>query len=501
MNGGKVLGEKIKSVTELAMDAITDEKSIAQYYSDPIKVLDYLSEEQNFKTLSEVLIETMIAAKICKEDCAQDDFEKELVNRLVKQDAECGRLKETKKRMNISRSAEVHKWLSGETKCLTYREDVIEVCFALGLNLSLANTLLKKTGYNGFNVRNAVDATYLYCILNHRPLISAKSILSKYNSYMGGTECTTNNSMDKKHSGQTTVILEKEILSNTDWTSDEKFLNTYLLPNREKFIGYSTVAVKNYYILKNNFYIIIFLDCFKYRIEISGKKPIASSIKKTLGNLDNTFSVILDASSILKEDMSNLDDFLTKMQEIINEKSDISTQRQISRFLSNIVGMESILKFVLDSIVNGNNGEIRKKDTSILKDTVLKYFPRKKTFNDIEKSFSNITYVPSIRKAIILMYYISYAYEYSEHIISPGYTEPSQLFGNMGFIAFMDGLNAILNECRQFPLYPANQFDFLILRSIREFEIGNDYDDGEDPLKYFNDIIYYSFGDDPNENI
>ena len=57
-------------------------------------------------------------------------------------------------------------------------------------------------------------------------------------------------------------------------------------------------------------------------------------------------------------------------------------------------------------------------------------------------------------------------------------------------------MNTILDYCQLPRLYPANQFDWLILRSIREIEIVESIADGERALEFFNEVLQYSFGDE-----
>ena len=68
-----------------------------------------------------------------------------------------------------------------------------------------------------------------------------------------------------------------------------------------------------------------------------------------------------------------------------------------------------------------------------------------------------------------------------------------------GFEDFMDELNTILSKCKLPLLYPADRFDWLILYSIRTLETYNEYEDFDNPLKPFNDVIAFSFGDNPDD--
>ena len=60
-------------------------------------------------------------------------------------------------------------------------------------------------------------------------------------------------------------------------------------------------------------------------------------------------------------------------------------------------------------------------------------------------------------------------------------------------------VNRLLKRCRLSPLYPADQFDWLILRSIREFEIGDPDEEEDNPIAFFNDVLDFSFGEEDTE--
>ena len=506
------------NITELAIKAIKDDQFIETNYSTAEQVLDYLIENKHFKSLSDVLKEVMIKASLCDESSSQTDFINSLYDRLAAQDKSCGRLRKIKGDKERTR-ASVYRWIAGKTNSIRYRSDVIEICFALGLSLSLATTLLKKSGHNRLNVRNAKDATYMYCILNHRPLSSAKMILSDYNSYNTDNETKNANIyMDEvEHSGLTTIILENQIIENSSWNSDDDFLKTFLIPNKTKFMGYTSSAITEYYILKNNLSITVFFEMlidedhlvFERRKDTIKKEfkpikrsdiPISFGIKSALEKYENSASILYDASNTLKEDMSNTKAVLLDIQRIVQQNPDFETQKQISAFIDDVMSIEGILKRVIYSI-KGENGRIRKYGESVLSDSVMKEFPDNHTFENIEEEYKLINEGTSSRKAIILMYYIAYAYEYSSFLSNLTYS--SNLFEEMGFTEFFNGLNSVLTKCSFSPLYPGNRFDWLILRSIREFELSAKipgFDDGDSPIHFFNEVISFSFGDIPDDD-
>lgn len=571
------MSSNMGSVTQLALRAITDEQLLQDKYSTPEEVLDYLQEESNFKSLSTLLKETMIAAGVCTESDPESNFINELYNRLVKQDKDC---KKDKKRNKIT----IERWVTGKeisgtkSKSIRYRNDAIEICFALNLNLDLSRTFLNKCGYNSFNIRNAEDATYLYCIISKRPLSAAKGILSRFLSHTI-EEGAVNKVEIGNHSGSTTIILENQLLGHSSWESDDLFLETFLIPNRDKFIGFSLTALNKYYTFKNYLFSTVFIndtknekhfiwERFDENSDITKKDvPVSlalrSALRKYNNSVDSLFNLCrennesLDAARVfaalkkvindtnstklfpsilsdiidvgmLQPDISLFSSVLRILREYDNEAisrlctanaelndmldnteaalisirnsilacDDIKSQKQFSKVFSDSMKTEGLLKHVVDSIIS-NSGRIRKYTDSKLSESVMKEFPDDKSFANYEKDPRIIDKGMTIRKAVILMYYIAYAYEFSTTLYSddPNYT--STLFGELGFVEFMDHLNETLSDCRLPALYPANQFDWLILRSIREFEVSDYADDEDNPIAFFNDVLAYSFVDAP----
>ena len=487
------------NITQMALRAATDEELLYEKYSTADAVLDYLLEESNFKSLADVLKETMVKAGLCEEDISPSKFV-EILHKCIKvQDEECG-LSET-----ISRKT-VNRWLTGATKSIRDRDDAIKICFALKLNLELTTNLLCKCGFSVLNVRSAKDATYLYCILNNRPWNAANHILESY--------CTSSSEEDTKvvrsqndHSGSTTILMENQLFANSDWENDDEFLNTFLIPNKSKFIGYAKTALNEYYTLKNKLYLLVFMytahdeeHLIFERYEdiendISQKDiPVSLAVRSALRKSSNSSLLLYPAFSLLKEDLRNTMKALDEVLKIADSNTDIESQIQISDFLNDIMKTEGFLKYTIECI-RGKDGRIRKYSDSELKDSVMKEFPDDHSFANFEKDPSRISQGMAVRKALILMYYMAYSFEYSSYLTDYEYT--SDLFGEMGFSEFIEGLNKILSNCKLAPLYPANQFDWLILRSIREFEVSENLEDNDSPLDFFNEVISFSFPPDP----
>ena len=194
--------------------------------------------------------------------------------------------------------------------------------------------------------------------------------------------------------------------------------------------------------------------------------------------------------------MLNTQDVIVSIGEVLkNNQDDIDNLKYLNDFFEDIIKKEGLLKKVLP-FIRGENGRIRRLRESSLHDTVLKEFPIPKVFADFEndpRSIHNDNNM-SVRKAIILMFFIAYTYELTRSAIDDQYTSP--YFGIMGFDDFIEQLDSILSKCKLPILYPASQFDWLILMCIRQFDLYSPGDTGETLIKFFNDVLLFSFPSD-----
>lgn len=532
----------ISEIAEIAYNALECEKQLLDKYRTPEAVLDYLQNDENFISLSEIIKAVMVKAQICEYNTPLSTYVDALFLRLIKQDKECNY-------KTIPKNT-VLNWLNGTSRSIRKRFTVIKICFALGLDLDESKDLLNKCGYNGLNVRNAEEATYMYCILKNKSLFNARKILSIYNRLPPPPDISDN--QDKiNHSGDTTILLREELLfNNVSWQNDEQFINTFLKPNRAKFIGYSINTVHSYYKIKNGWFISVIIYQLKQeevllrdileqnddyssgvlnkenasltRKDIAFTKAFKSALKRYKERvsmiLKNTSATdtkhkptkisetLLKAHSLLTEDMLNaFFVFSTIKKSYIENENDIQEQKELSIFLSYIIKIEGILKITIQHICN-HNKRIRPLTLSSLSDSVMKEFPIPGGFSKYEQAPSIIDKGMIIRKTIILMYYLEYAYEWFYNAQAEtfgseiGSKNISVLFKKFSFENFINELNKILTDCNLPTLYPALQFDWLILRSVRKFDV-SDYDDLVDgsPAKFFNDVLAYSFGEIPSE--
>ena len=106
-----------------------------------------------------------------------------------------------------------------------------------------------------------------------------------------------------------------------------------------------------------------------------------------------------------------------------------------------------------------SNRDFASYKRSLLKDLVQGIL-LKNTFKDFEDAPELNTYTASSRKIIILMFYLNYVYDWKHKK-----TEKEKSYN-----LFFDELTDMLDDCQFACLYHADPFDWLILRSIREWE-------------------------------
>ena len=507
--------------TQYAYNNIDDDDLVTTEYLTPGECFEYLADDSNFKSLSDVLTEAMIKNGLCSIDDPVTNKIDILYKLLHEQAIQCPVLEENNKTLRLR----IRRWFSGEIKSIRTRFDAIAICFALKLTLKSSTDLLNKIGFNGFNVRNAEDATYMYCILNNRPLSVALDILNKFQESTG-IKTYSPDLAPNDHSGNTTILLKRSITENFTKENDDEFLNSYLISNKEKFIGYVSTEVNEYYKIKNRLMLTVLTDTFKSTVYLLSERigdaektlnqkeiNLFLSFRSALRKCSDPSHVLKKANDILMENMSNSIEVILEIAKIADEHIDLNSQKQISVFLNDVIKMEGFLKYVISSIrstpteSNSNTSgavspvRLRKYSESVLKESVMKEFPTDRTFMKFERDPAETGNSLNTRKAIILMYYIAYAYEFTAGLSDPLYTSP--MFGDiMGFYEFVESLDNILLKCNLATLYPANQFDWLIMRSIRDLEINDPTEDGDTPIAFFNTVLAFSFGEgDSDEDL
>lgn len=441
------------------------------------------------------------------------------------------------------------------------RDDAIAICFSLGLDYDDSREFMNKCGHAVFNIRNPDDAVYIYCLLKHHPLSAAKKMIHDY--YARLNDPVMPEEENQLHSGDTTLLLANQLLGNSSWETDDDFFNSFLLPNKVNFISYSKTALKEYYKIKNpiylsalktivanenNDYAVSGFDLRKIQeyIHKSNKdRPITipiSSVQVTYNFINNlpkysaSSTLLKKANDMLdvhverisekgwrEEDFKTINNSIDVIDYIANNMSTCSEseheQKIISDFLTNTVTAYKMLCTWLPSVVVDNEDgseyvkeyidsdgcisrKTIKKDTrqrsykqSSLKDSVLSSFPHRNFFTKFEKHPEKLIHDMSIRKTIILLFYMNYARNLIQEILNPNTIDEMEL----GFESFIKQMNEVLGKCQLGKLYYANQFDWLVLESIKKLENHYDEDDIEaNPISFLDKVISFSF-DDPED--
>lgn len=531
------------SVTFRAYETLRDDKLIREKYATPGDVLDHLKGEEDFKSLSENIREAMITSGLCSVDSPQSTFIDILYVRLHELESS---IPETMPDLNgsslytdkhvksifkktFTAKETVKRWINGTTHRTNDYNTLLKICFCLELDLAVATEFLNKNGFNGFNIRNPLDAIYIYCILNKRPFSTALKLFLEYLHAPCEEEpdVTDNRAVCDSHS--TTQHLENAILKNSSWESDGEFLSTFLIPHKRMFTEYSKTAYAEYEKLKNPFY----LTAIKISLEEESENVVRKErsdyrrnahkrnygellppeVKKTetkvtynmkralkqhasecglWKNLYEAMDFGIEANSSgytqVKNNLSSLcDEIGTYMKK---NRDDRAIQFMLSRFLSDVISGDYCLFKMLPAVI-GSDTRKKSYKASDLSDTVLYLFPHRQTMAEYESRPASAGNGVYTRKALILMYYFAFAYEFSAK--EAGATYFADILSEYDFSTFIEEVNAVLNHCRFAPLYPANRFDWLILRSVRQFEIYDPEEDLTNCISFFNDVLEASF--------
>ncbi len=482
-----------ESITELAKRAVTDEYMLAEY-ATPEKVLEYLMDDSHFRTLANLLKETMIIAGVCPQGASLTQFINKFYAALSDVESLCSAEKPITKKT-------VSRWFDGTSKSIRNRDTAIKICFALQLDESQATTFLNKCGFNGFNVRIVEDVVYLYCLVKKKPMSTAKGLLNAYEAFSGAVEQDPSiQEAGEVHSGHTTVQLQNwlnDFFCETIWSTDEDFLCSFLIPNKPKFIAYSATLQKEYYLLKNT----VFLNVLYDRIGEEGETishgvfeqtdiPMTEKVVAVFSRYNG--KLLSSAKERCNNDVANVVKAISEIQAICANDLTLNELSHLSAFLNEIITDEGFLKYVIESYKSAGN-RLRRKTDSLLADSIMKEFPGKDSFATFENAPQVGAYGLTVRKAMVLMYFFAFAYEYTRELVSE-YASP--MFENCSFDCFYDSLNLLLRKCQLAPLYYANHFDWLVLRCVREFECVDPLEKDQVPLKFMSDILALSFLDE-----
>ena len=382
------------------------------------------------------------------------------------------------------------------------RDMAFKCCFALGLDIKQSADLLRKGCFlNGFNKRDAEEVISYYCLYHGLPYSDAQKMLADFHAV------PDDGSRDDIGTKALTEQLEDAVLYTPD-----AFMKRFMIPNKNNFIGYSKTAAA---ILEREneklcFNIILWhLEPLKQTNGVSNDKTAAHDSYWTQ---DPVLRRVLDYIDSRAE---GDDDFHECSALLHSRRSDDAkeTADQVIRFVRNKSGdfkrdWRQILTpdRLFDEVVYGIPEywrEVRKVNRGVEqfrpyaeragfmksdlygKNNVMSAFPRAEDLSEMKHARGRQAFAPEARKAFILLKFFNFCYEYML-TNSP----------NLNYKSFYDDLTNCLEACHLAYLYSGDPFDWLILKSVRLFELSSDeydYEEDGDPVEYFNEVIRLSF--------
>ena len=525
------------SITETAWQRIYDDQNMESMYSNPNKILYYLHDNSNFRSLSSVIKDTMIDAGVCDSTSDNSLFKKILTDLLFQTESEC-----TANANKDSIRKKVSRWIDGTTKSIERVESALKICFALNLSLKETNRFLNRAGFCSLSVRKAEDAIFFYCLLqnergNRKSFADAGRLIERFyaEKFQGGEIDISKFKEYINDPNGTTIVLENS-LEDVDWETDDEFIRSYMLRYKDCFINYSKHALFDFYKAKN----LLFITSLLYRIcnseseSIRNAKslwhinpetrikrdecPVQFALRSALDRSedrevsDQACVFLCETKAKLKfADIDSLDIYdndgvfdeienetynaLLKVKEFVfnltYSPESIKSQTVISRFLLDISSPKDLYKTTLSVLVN--NGEMHsfKSFLSVRGNLINDEAIAGHENNPYLRTDRNT--LDSNRKMIILTYYLLFSFDLfrlkngSDNRMNE---DKLSVFSNISFAGFIEVVNHILKINSYSPLYPPNQFDCFILMSVRNIEISGYYDEcPESPFEFINEIF------------
>ncbi len=523
------------SITETAWQRICDDQNMESIYSNPDKILDYLQDNANFRTLSSLIKDTMIKAGVCNSASDDSMFKQILTDLLFQTENEC-----TGKANKDSIRNRVSRWIDGTVKSIERAESAIEICFALNLNLEETNRFLNRAGFSSLSVRRAEDAIYLYCLLQKekgttKSFSDAHRLIERYYSEKSEEIDISEANQIVSNPDGTTIVL-RNTLEDIVWESDDEFLKSYMLRYKSSFINYSKHALFEFYRAKN----LLFATSLLYRIRNFELDQINNAKSKWLINPetglkkeDCPIQFALRSALAKFEDVSNSDpasvflheneeklkfsdiesnniyvndgvfdeieketyDILLRVKEFVfnlaYSPENIKSQTIISRFLLDISSPKDLYKTTLSVLVNHGEMHSFKSFLSVRGNLINEEaISGSESIPYLKTDRNNIS---ANRKMIILMYYLLFSFDrFRDKRESGNRAEEDNLsvFSNLSFAGFVGAVNEILKLNSYSPLYPPNQFDCFILMSVRNIETADYWDEfQESPFEFINELF------------
>lgn len=376
------------------------------------------------------------------------------------------------------------------------RDLALKLCFAFQLNEEEASDFLRKgCATYSFNVRSAYEATCLYCILTKQPYETVLKLLGQYEEAAGRSNT------ENEISG--TKVLQA-VLEGANWESNEDFLNSFLIPNRANFTEYSKTTIQNYSILRSSLCQKIIehrLKDYKYRNETEKFEvdELMHSLQRQISNLAEEDSDFADSAAKFS-DWTQALDVLEDIQDLLWSKHPTEGRVRYAALLNDSVSsselMGSTLFYLEEALTEKRsvmkNGKKRvveepqrtNSDSSLAR--IMDCFPNIKYLEEFERKREDLSKSEKIRKIIVLLFFMDRFYDlyFVEGI--PEFRESQE------YNTIYRDMDNLLIDCNLPVLYPADPFDWLILKSARAFLMLDGNEDA-DPVSYFNDVMELSF--------
>lgn len=481
-----------KNITELARRELEEE---LDRYETPEECLEYLMDDSHFKSISQELVE--ILQDVCGLTGRNTN---EMVQFIAERLSEIENPEGYSKEGLRNKKKVVAKWFN--KNAVPDRDSAIKICFALNLDYEKAKEFLRKGCKSyAFNVRNAEDAVYMYCLIKGKTYKDANALLQKY--YEAETPASSNDTVTIPANSSTTQILLKAIkdgsMDDSMWETDDAFLHKFLIPNKNRFTGYAKTATKIYYeqkrclqerLIRNSINEAVdgmnTVNVEEDSIPIWEYNAIIDHLIKTLRVFSANHDEFSKVLSKLEADRIQASNIWDDIMELFN-KEGFKKPSDIGAFLDEMMPIDAMLREVMHDLPYDwwkTDRDFASYSRSSISDLV-QGLTIKRGFEDFEKSPKEKTFTISTRKIIMLMFYLNYI---------DGWT-PDTDFDKKNYDLFFNELTNILDDCQFASLYHADPFDWLMLRSVIGIERGEPWTD----IKRDKDHLYETEEHDPSE--
>jgi hypothetical protein len=353
-----------------------------------------------------------------------------------------------------------------ENKTLPTKPNAIKLCFAFGLSSkstpkTAGEFLFRVCKINGFNYRVADDIIFLYTLEHGKSHAYALELIKKYEERVKATGVTFNDGEETRSTQQIQAMFpDLSVINETTFME-------ILYQHAHDFIGYNKTAKRALQELFDKL-----TDTYKVGVEFINWV--------WQGDDDNCYYRGERESDISDCDGTDLHTYVSD-----GRRTDIEVYDEVvvSKFIDALIAKKKVdekiaLKNSLSTIIeNWSNKTELENLKSYAADN------RDATTADGKKATSKSNYYHHIfaRGTFILLYFNKYYLECESYFSENDY--PNTKF----FHLFYDELNQALQECSYSALYPANPFDWLILKCAKL--IDEDWNDEADMITVFTEVI------------